>query len=270
MRWIIGDVHGMLRPLEALLKEISRVDSQSVVCFVGDYVNRGPDSRGVIDLLLTLKNARFIRGNHDDVLDQILHGVSYADNPSRGDRFLAYQWFLDHGLIQTLQSYGATYDLIYDVVRRRTRESLDVVTDLIPASHRSFIRSLPVFLDDQDLFVIHGKWPTHERASPHDLLTGTFPPAAIRHEILWGRYTAAELRRSQVWRKRGFFGHTPVQTYDHHEENHTPIVAGKMVLLDTAAALIPAGRLTAYCAESTQILQADPGGRLVASSDANK
>ena len=72
MRWIIGDVHGMLKPLEAIVNEIHRTDPRAWLYFVGDYVNRGPESRGVVDLLLTLQNAKFIRGNHDDLLDQIL------------------------------------------------------------------------------------------------------------------------------------------------------------------------------------------------------
>ena len=106
MRWIIGDLHGMLRPLETLVQEIPRIDSEAVYYFVGDYVNRGPDSKGVVDLLLSLKNAKCIRGNHDDIFDQILHGTSYAENATRGDRFMAFQWFLEHGLTDTLLSYA--------------------------------------------------------------------------------------------------------------------------------------------------------------------
>src|SRR4051794_40858377 len=108
MRWLIGDIHGMLKPLDTLLREISRRDDDAFFYFLGDYVNRGPESRGVISLLLSLENAKFIRGNHDDVLDQILHGKAYAENSSRGDRFVALQWFLEHGLLETLQSYGIT------------------------------------------------------------------------------------------------------------------------------------------------------------------
>ncbi len=55
--------------------------------FVGAFVNRGPDSRGVIALLMSLPNARFVRGNHDDVFDQVLSGVSYAGEP--GEEFRA-------------------------------------------------------------------------------------------------------------------------------------------------------------------------------------
>src|SRR3974377_1653127 len=172
MRWLIGDVHGMIRPLEALLEEISRIDPHGVLYFVGDYVNRGRRSREVIDLLLSLDNAKFIRGNHDDVVDQILHGSAYADNASRGDRFLAFQWFLEHGLLETLQSYGATTEQMSRVITHRSRESLTPIVDLFPVEHRMFIRSLPVFIEDDDLFVVHGKWPLKDNASPAPLLGG--------------------------------------------------------------------------------------------------
>src|SRR5437660_1771074 len=120
MRWLIGDVHGMVRPLETILRRIESVDSESVLYFVGDYVNRGRHTRQVIDLLLDLDNARFIRGNHDDVVDQILHGAAYAENDSRGDRFAAFQWFLEHGLYETLQSYGAEAEQVARVISHRT------------------------------------------------------------------------------------------------------------------------------------------------------
>jgi serine/threonine protein phosphatase 1 len=264
MRWIIGDVHGMLRPLETVIAEIARRDEKAVLYFVGDYVNRGKESRGVIDLLLSLDNARFIRGNHDDVLDQILHGASYAENPSRGDRFMAFQWFLEHGLFETLQSYGVTRDQIGQVFARRNAQSLEPIIDRFPIEHRMFIRSLGVFIEDDDLFVVHGKWPMKETATPAMLLgEGSMPIPAMRHEMLWGRFTDAELHRAKPWPKTGFFGHTPVPTYRGHEDNCSPIICARMILLDTAAALCAHGRLTAMCAESGDLVRADPAGKLV-------
>lgn len=264
MRWIIGDIHGMLNPLNALLGEIPRVDPQAVFYFVGDYVNRGPESRGVIERLLALTNAKFIRGNHDDVLDQILHGVCYADNASRGDRHMAFQWFLDHGLYETVTSYGVTREMIAKVIGRKTG-ALDAVVECFPATHRQFIRSLPIYLEDNDLFVIHGKWPLNDKYTPAELLDGKVKPAR-RTEILWGRYTDAELKQPQAWPKRGFFGHTPVPTYAGHETDFTPIISGKMALIDTAAALSVSGRLTAVCAETGRMIQADVKGNLIPQS----
>ena len=254
----------MLKSLETLLTEISRVDSESILYFVGDYVNRGKESRRVIDLLLTLDNARFIRGNHDDVLDQILHGASYAENPSRGDRYVAFQWFLEHGLLETLQSYGATHDQIARVIQKRNRDALQPIIDLFPVEHHLFIRSLPVFIEDDDLFVIHSKWPLKEKQPPRRLLSGSIPMPPLRHEIIWGRFTDADLHRAKSWPKVGFFGHTDVATYKGHESDPTPIISARMILLDTGAALSSSGRLTAMCAETSQVIQTDPAGKLAA------
>lgn len=265
MRWLIGDVHGMLRPLETLLRQIEQADPRPTIYFVGDYVNRGPDSRGVIDLILSLKNVKCIRGNHDDVLDQILHGIAFAENASRGDRFVALRWFLDHGLLETLQSYGATHDQIARAVRERSRNALEGLIDLFPIEHRNFIRSLPVYIDENDLFVVHGKWPVKESATPAQLLGSEMPDTALRNAILWGRFTDAEIPKRKAWPKTGFFGHTPIVTYKGYENQRAPVIGAKMILLDTAAALSPLGRLTAMCAENSQIIQADPKGKLVQS-----
>ena len=102
MRWVIGDVHGMRAALESLLGEISKRDRSPRFLFTGDYVNRGPDSRGVIDLLLSLSGAAFVRGNHDDILDIILHGEGYCDHPTGIDAVGAFRWFMQHGLGETL------------------------------------------------------------------------------------------------------------------------------------------------------------------------
>ena len=109
MRWIIGDIHGMLRPLQTVLAEVNRRDPWAHLLFVGDYVNRGPDSNGVIELLLTLKNAHFIRGNHDDIFDMILHGSCYVTHPAAPDPLSAFCWFMEHGLADTFISYGIDY-----------------------------------------------------------------------------------------------------------------------------------------------------------------
>src|SRR5438270_7561723 len=106
MRWIVGDIHGMLKPLTSVVAQVRQADPAARFLFVGDYVNRGPDSKGVIDLLLSLRNAAFIRGNHDDIFDLVINGQCYAENATRGDRTAAFHWFMKYGLDTTLLSYG--------------------------------------------------------------------------------------------------------------------------------------------------------------------
>src|SRR5438874_13503742 len=132
MRWIIGDVHGLLRPLEGLLAGISRADPDASLYFVGDYVNRGLESKAVIDLVLTLKNAQFIRGNHDDIFDQVITGRFYAPNASGGDRGIAFKWFTEHGLVETLQSYGIANSQIAKVYQRP--QAINDIASAVPQS----------------------------------------------------------------------------------------------------------------------------------------
>jgi Calcineurin-like phosphoesterase len=139
----------MLRPLETLLNAVQRFDSDARFLFVGDYVDRGPDSRQTIDLLLSLSHARFCRGNHDDVVDFLLHGESYTncvgerpprmddapdalpdprdrseqepnvDNLRDGDRARVFMSFLKYGLGETLLSYGVKKRELAKVARPR-------------------------------------------------------------------------------------------------------------------------------------------------------
>jgi serine/threonine protein phosphatase 1 len=63
----IGDIHGCRTALETLISFVNPTSDDQFI-FLGDYVNRGPDSRGVIEFLLNLKNSHrcvFLRGNHE-------------------------------------------------------------------------------------------------------------------------------------------------------------------------------------------------------------
>src|SRR5687767_7463376 len=165
MRWIIGDVHGMFDALEAVLEEVARADSRARLYFVGDYVNRGPDSRKVLDLLIPLQSsgaARLVRGNHDDIFDQVLNGQSYAINAANSDRVVAFAWFMEHGLDATFESYGVDYAMLEHCQLRPSLERLERIVSAVPAGHRQFIRELTPLIDDGDLFVAHAIWDPHE------------------------------------------------------------------------------------------------------------
>jgi len=263
MRWIIGDVHGMLKPLEGLLAGIQRADPDARLFFVGDYVNRGLESKGVIDLLLTLNNAQFIRGNHDDIFDQVTTGHSYAPNASKGDRAVAFKWFTEHGLVETLQSYGIANSQIAKVYQRP-----QFVTDIvsaIPQAHIDFIHNLPSVIDEDEFFVCHGRWEPDDFDRSPDIAGQLTTDPNRRHRLLWGRYSDVELAAPKAWQRVGYFGHTPVDAYPSLLGNRDPVPlrGTKIVLLDTAAALLPNGRLTAFCHERQMCLQADRQGKLV-------
>lgn len=70
MTYVVGDIHGCLRELEILIDKINP-SSEDKLVFLGDYVDRGPDSKGVIDYLINLSKrvkTVFLRGNHEAML----------------------------------------------------------------------------------------------------------------------------------------------------------------------------------------------------------
>jgi serine/threonine protein phosphatase 1 len=104
--WTIGDIHGrldLLRPLlGGVLEDFSRSSStRKLLIFLGDYVDRGPDSKGVIDLLCRLADAGeveslFLRGNHEDRM------AAFLEDPGIGPTWC------DYGGREALRSYGVT------------------------------------------------------------------------------------------------------------------------------------------------------------------
>jgi serine/threonine protein phosphatase 1 len=270
MRWIIGDIHGMRVALERLLEAVAAADAQARFYFVGDFVNRGPDSKGVLDLLLTLRDARFCRGNHDDIFDQILNQDSYAGNAANGDRAVAFQWFMEHGLDATFTSYGVDYATLTHCQRHPTPDRLQRIVDSVPEEHCRFVRNLPPVIEDHDLFVAHAKWDPYEPDTLPDLATPLAANPSWRHKLLWGRYSEEEITITKAWRRTGYFGHTPVYAYAASQTTGElltlPIAGNRIVLLDTGAALNRGGRLTAFCADNRTFVQVDHFGKPIGSS----
>ena len=94
----IGDVHGCAQTLRKLLLEEVKIDTSDHLYFIGDYIDRGPDSKGVIDLIFEMRDkgieVNTLRGNHEQMmLDSVRSDTNY------------YHW-LSNGGEETLHSFG--------------------------------------------------------------------------------------------------------------------------------------------------------------------
>lgn len=95
----ITDVHGMKELLVKALKMIEEREKKATVVFTGDYVDRGPDSKGVVDLLMRGPRRHedkwvVLKGNHEDMMV----GALLGQYPLR--------WWLDNGGDKALASWG--------------------------------------------------------------------------------------------------------------------------------------------------------------------
>jgi hypothetical protein len=224
----------------------------------------------VIDLLLGLKNAVFVRGNHDDVFQMVLTGQSYAPHLQAGDPVSAFLWFVNYGLDKTLASYDVDFMDIEWVRHHPTANAIFKLFSAVPESHRQFVQSLIPVFEEPDMFVAHAMWGPDEPDDFPSISQRLENDWVARHRILWGRY-GPEVSRRKVWRRTGYFGHTPVEFFPPSLTGgrNQPIRLPDTVLLDTGAALSPFGRLSAVCPDSGEVIQMDRLGNLVVDGDAS-
>jgi serine/threonine protein phosphatase 1 len=142
MIYAIGDIHGCLGPLLELLAQL-RVRPEDELVFLGDYIDRGPDSKGVLDYLAAERkpNWHLLRGNHEQMLIDWLG----TTNP-----LAASNWLLNGGH-QTLQSYVPKERL--DEVRGEDIHAL--LKDSISPAHVELLNALPLTYETPDYFFCH-------------------------------------------------------------------------------------------------------------------
>jgi serine/threonine protein phosphatase 1 len=165
--YAIGDIHGRLDLLNRLLEQVeqdiaSRPPARNFIVFLGDLIDRGPDSAGVIERLRGYRprDARtiFLSGNHEEILLRILDG----------DTAILPSW-LKFGGAECAESYGI------DVAALRQLDeaaAIQIIKGKIPRTHRDFLESFgDTFRFGDYLFVHAGIRPgvTLEEQDRHDL-----------------------------------------------------------------------------------------------------
>lgn len=139
--YAIGDIHGQADALDQALDRIERDGGPDApVVFIGDYVDRGPDSNGVLQRLIDgtaqRRNWTCLKGNHDRLM------AWYLDDPAYHDPYLlaGYHWLHDAiGGRQTLASYG-----LHLPERIRMKDAATEGRMAVPPSHLAFLRQLPL------------------------------------------------------------------------------------------------------------------------------
>ena len=221
--WAIGDVHGCADLLHALLAQIfamASMQSPTRIIFLGDYVDRGPGSREVLDLLIELQSLErvrpsFIRGNHDFMMQEFLR------KPEVGPAWV------NMGAGTTLTSYGIAPPAL-SLSPHAWRDTQARFAEAVPERHR-------VFLDRLEPSVVEGEYFfTHAGVRPGKPINRQRPS-----DLMWIRSVFLDDKRRLG--KMVVHGHTV--TSDPHEDH-------RRIGLDTGA--YASGRLTAVCIEGTR------------------
>lgn len=199
--YAIGDIHGRLDLLHVLLDSIEKdmttlpAGFESGLIFLGDYIDRGSASYGVIDHLLAgqLPGTRapiFLRGNHEQAMLQFLEDVSIGP------------LWLQHGGREALMSYG-----VVPPVGQLRPEHLPALQEQLhaklPASHRNFLDNTQLYYEAGDYLFVHaGVRPglPFLQQHPHDLMNIREPFLSTPHHcgklVVHGHSIDMEVRKT--------------------------------------------------------------------------
>lgn len=216
--YAIGDIHGCAGLLQSLLSIIA-LDASGApmrLVFLGDYVDRGPDSKGVIDALLTVGSERpetiFLKGNHEQAM------LDFLERPDLNEEWL--HWGGD----KTLESYG-----VADIWTKRPDDLARELSSRLPPAHAAFLRGLTLFEVLGDYAFVHAGFKP-----------GVAIDAQTEEDCLWIRKAFHNARAEERPDKIVVHGHHPVKK---------PLDAGWRIDVDTGAVWSDA--LTAVVLEGT-------------------
>jgi len=177
--FVIGDIHGCLSKLNEMMAKL-RIDAEDdTLIFIGDYIDRGPDSKGVVDSILEIRqrldHVICLQGNHEEMF------LKYYREHEDEDLFI------QNGGMLTLLSYGFTgREYGYDIN--------------VPEDHLQFFSSLhPFYETDGHIFVHAGLRP------------GIPLERQVKEDMLWIRQVFISSKHD--FGKTVIFGHTPL-SYD--------------------------------------------------------
>jgi len=172
-KFAISDIHGCLKPFKALLEQIS-FSKEDELYLLGDYIDRGPDSRGVIDHIWNLQELGYtvhcLRGNHEQML---LYNIDAKDELVDIAEVLGYP--------ETLSSFGVEE------------------VDRIPKVYIDWINSLPYFMEVDQYLLVHA-----------GLNFKNTSPLNDREALIWIRHWYDKIDREWLGNRIVIHGHTPI------------------------------------------------------------
>ena len=171
--FIVGDIHGCLDMLNRLMDKIRWEPDKDRLIFLGDYIDRGKDPKGVVDYVLALAKCSVrvecLIGNHETIFMEYLSGT---------DRGL----FLMNGGWRTVESYQ--------------EDKLKELNSLVPPDHLAFFKSLKTYIELENHYVVHAGFRPNVPIKEQSLDDMVW----IREPFIYSDYDFG---------KKVVFGHTP-------------------------------------------------------------
>jgi len=200
---IVGDIHGNAGALGALLAKIeAELSEADAIVFLGDYIDRGPDSRGCVERILRLRDRTpaqvvTLLGNHEQWMLRTMRDFS------------RHSWLLGMEALATIGSYSErAADRLREAVRsagprivtERMSLPYEEFFDAMPGEHREFFERLRVWHRSPDALCVHGGVS----------LDGTPIEEQDEESVVWGSAEFPEQYRGDELVAYGHRGDTPL------------------------------------------------------------
>ncbi|MEK3977526.1 metallophosphoesterase family protein [Psychrobacillus sp. FSL K6-2836] len=193
---VISDIHGELEKFEQLLSEVEYDSENDQLILLGDYVDRGPNAKGVIEKVMSLQEsgAQLLKGNHEDMMIKAL--------TTEAERSWNH-WVKLCGGDKTLFSYGFSE---IDLAVSEEKFQKPILQSTVLQQHLEFVQGLENYIETSDYIFVHaGVHPT----TP---ISETNP-----HVLMWIR---DEFYKNYDGEKIIIFGHTETSSLHGEAENY--------------------------------------------------
>ncbi|MFZ4523951.1 MAG: metallophosphoesterase [Bacteroidales bacterium] len=183
-RWVIPDIHGYVKTVTSLVEEIIMPMRSDEIYFLGDYVDRGPDSKGVIDFIRSLQksgyNVTAIKGNHEDFMVELYDAEKKSKN----------SWWHNFG--------NKKHKAWLEIGGKPTLSSFDVqhIRD-VPEEYIEWMRTLTHYVELERFVLVHAGLNFKNEDPFEDL-----------QSMLWLR--EYEIKPEKIGGRRIIHGHVPV------------------------------------------------------------
>jgi len=182
--WVIPDIHGWVNTLQALLDDQIKPNKNDHLIFVGDYIDRGPDSKGVIDIIMNLQKNEYkittLIGNHEDYCikawEEDMSKKSFFGIHSKGKTQKEWERY---GGKQTMESFNA----------ERPKD--------IPNKYIEWMKNLEYYIELEKFIVVHAGL-NFKREDPFE----------DKHAMIWAR--DYDIDPKKINHRRIIHGHLPV------------------------------------------------------------
>jgi len=183
-RWVIPDIHGYVKTVTTLITDLIRPAQSDEIYFLGDYIDRGPDSRGVLDFIRSLQEQGYhvtaLKGNHEDIIVEAWDAARRSASSwwyAFGNR--KYKAWMDIGGKATLASFGTSH------------------VGEIPPDYIEWMRALPHYMELEQFVLVHAGLNFRKE-----------DPFEDKRSMLWLR--DYEIIPEKIGGRRIIHGHVPV------------------------------------------------------------